>query len=236
MVIVSLVAAGVGLAIDKYSERKARRGERRRSSDGQIDGGHSSCPQFGRSLTGLSLAVTTIVSNDTDQQRREQEAFDELQNYADFQNDLSSKVLDDISQHDVSMTYDVPSLPAKSTFNYSPHYPRRAKLQLPIIISQEDTQNGEGCWVRAYPRPLMEFGIDQNTFSNFLDAFDVHIKVRSAFSSRDRTNFSKLSTRLEAVNVASTSSGIGWRDVPASFSRAIPEAVKVMKAYQEERK
>lgn len=42
MVIVSLVAAGVGLAIDAYSERRARREDRGRSSDppdGQIEGG-----------------------------------------------------------------------------------------------------------------------------------------------------------------------------------------------------
>lgn len=40
MVIISLVAAGVGLAIDAYSERKARKeDERRRSSNDQIDEG-----------------------------------------------------------------------------------------------------------------------------------------------------------------------------------------------------
>jgi len=47
MVIVSLVAAGFGLAIDVYGERKARRENNRRNSDlpdGQIEGGSLPCP------------------------------------------------------------------------------------------------------------------------------------------------------------------------------------------------
>ncbi|KUJ18920.1 uncharacterized protein LY89DRAFT_507796 [Mollisia scopiformis] len=209
MVIVSLVAAGVGRAIDAYSDRKARRGERRRSSDSQIDG------------------EIAVVSEDVEQQRRELEAFKELQNYANFQDDLSSKVLDDLSRENASIAYSDQSLPRQDSTSYSPprpvisRIPSRPKLQWPIIIPQGNTQNGNSCWVRAYPRPLLELGIDQSTFLSFLDSFDVHMK---------------LSTRLEAVNVASTSSGIGWRDVPGSFSRSIPAAVQVMKAHQRERK
>lgn len=54
---------------------------------------------------------------------------------------------------------------------------RRGRLEWPIIIPRGDAQNGNSCWVRAYPRPLLECGIDQDTFLNILDSFDVQIKV-----------------------------------------------------------
>ncbi|CZR55857.1 uncharacterized protein PAC_05745 [Phialocephala subalpina] len=208
MVIVSLVAAGVGLAIDKYTERRTRREDRRHNSlddlDEQIDG------------------EIRNVSPDSDQKRREQEAFNELQNYADFQNVLSTKVLNDLSREDVSMAYDGPSMSRKPAINFEPRRVASAqRLQWPIIIPQRDPRNGDNSWNRAYPQPLIGCGIDQQTFLNVLDSFDLHMR---------------LSTQLEAVNIANTSSGIGWRDTPENFSRAIPAAVQVMKSYQRERK
>jgi hypothetical protein len=59
----------------------------------------------------------------------------------------------------------------------SPPALQRGQLHWPIIIPQGDALNGDSSWTRAYPRPLMNCGIDQQTFLNVLDAFEVHIKV-----------------------------------------------------------
>ncbi|KAE8441870.1 hypothetical protein EG329_004225 [Mollisiaceae sp. DMI_Dod_QoI] len=212
MVIVSLVAAGVGLALDAYTERRTRREDRRRNLDLPDE--------------QIEEEIRT-VSQEEEQRRREQEAFNELQNYADFQNVLSNKVLNDLSGEDVSMIYDAPPPPRKRTLDYGlqrmapAQRVRSGQLQWPIIIPQRDPQNGDSTWVRAYPQTLMECGIDQQEFLSILDSFDFHMK---------------LSTCVEAVNIASSSSGIGWRDIPETFSTAIPAAVQVMKAYQTDRK
>lgn len=183
MVIISLVAAGVGLAIDAYSERKARREDRRRSSDGQIDGGHSSSFPTCNLENWFFLPEINTAFEETGKQQEEQEAFNELQNYADFQSDLSTKVLNDLSRGDVSMAYNHPVWPNARPLH---HEPRRlnssygvhhGRLEWPIIIPRGGIQNGNSCWVRAYPRPLMECGIDQDAFLNMLDSFDVHIRV-----------------------------------------------------------
>jgi len=53
----------------------------------------------------------------------------------------------------------------------------RGQLPFPLIISQRDALNGDKRWVRAFPRPLMNCGIDQQTFLDVLDSFEVHMKV-----------------------------------------------------------
>ena len=142
-----------------------------------------------------------------DQKQEQLDAFNELQNYADFQYALSGKVLNDVSREDTSSATREPFLPLQDTTSYAPqgmigspatrepflplqdttsYAPQgmtgspalqRGQLRWPIIIPQKDTLNGDSRWIRAYPRPLMNCGIDQQTFLNFLDSFEVHIKV-----------------------------------------------------------
>lgn len=59
---------------------------------------------------------------------------------------------------------------------------RRGQLRWPIIIPQRDALNGDGSWIRTYPRPLMNCGIDQQTFLNVLDSFEMHMKVDTALA------------------------------------------------------
>lgn len=53
----------------------------------------------------------------------------------------------------------------------------RGGLLWPIIISQCGPPDGNRCWPRAYPRPLANCGVDQDTFLNFLDSFELHMMV-----------------------------------------------------------
>jgi hypothetical protein len=93
MVLIGLVVAGVGLALDKIEERRAAR----------IQQGHYYV--FSSQSHSAFLHDTNSTSEqalEENRQQREEEAFNELQSYANFQNILSSKVLSDLEAEDTT--------------------------------------------------------------------------------------------------------------------------------------
>jgi len=218
-IIAGLLAVGVSLAIDKYQERQSSSSRRTEARNNWVE----SQDQETSFETGL------ITSDDADR-RREQDAFNELQHYADFQNNLSSKVLDELSREESLSVQQSPNYLESNTnmrstpqYWYDPtsgsRYETQGRLTCPIVISQRGPGNGPG-WVRTYALSLMECGITQRPFLKFLDAFNESIL---------------LSPYVEAVNIAALESGIGWRDKTTNLSTAMPIAVRLAKAGQARR-
>jgi hypothetical protein len=79
-------------------------------------------------------------------------------------------------------------LPRQETISYAPRHVinspalQRGQLRWPIIIPLRDAFNGDSSWMRAYLKPLINDGIDQQIFLNVLDSFEVQIKVRTALA------------------------------------------------------
>ena len=126
--------------------------------------------------------------NDENQAQRDARAFQELQRYADFQRVLSNRVQDDIYRDEMKYTPIDPQILQNQTFgDYFSHQPYvhpslqqpryRGRLQYPVVIPQRRPEDKSRGWVRAYAPALMDCGIDQYTFLNFLDAFNESSKV-----------------------------------------------------------
>ncbi|KAG4439018.1 hypothetical protein IFR05_005482 [Cadophora sp. M221] len=207
MVIVSLLTAGVGLALDAYAERQSARDQRRTAGSQQ---------------QGSPLVETSVIAADAKQRNREIEAFQELQSYADFQNALSEKVLNDLAMEDDSTSHGFQQqfkYDGSAQYPFNSHYGsqsqlRQALLPYPVIIPQHLHQEGHG-WPRTYSPSLMNCGIGQQAFLNFIDSFNESLK---------------LSPQLDVVNVAKLYSDIGWRSPSSDLSTAIPAAIRLAKS------
>jgi len=144
------------------------------------------------SLFGMYLFITAppfnLRSNAwalSENSYHENEAFLELQNYADFQTALSGQVRDEIARGEMPWKEDYPFL--QNTELYDQHRPSRhsalrsavrsSPLSLPIIIPQRNPGNGGRTWQRTYVSSLMECGIDESVFDDFLDALNEASKV-----------------------------------------------------------
>ncbi|KAH9219108.1 hypothetical protein DL95DRAFT_520807 [Leptodontidium sp. 2 PMI_412] len=206
MVIVSLLTAGVGLALDAYAERQSVRDQRRNAGLQQQS----------------SPLETGIIPADAKQRNREIEAFNELQNYADFQKALSEKVLNDLAMEDDSTSHGFPpqlKYNDGAQFSFDSLYGPRSQfgqgsLPNPVIIPQQRHQDGH-CWPRTYSPSLMNCGIGHQAFLTFIDSFNESLK---------------LSPRLDVVNVARLYSDIGWRNSSCDLTTAIPAAVRLAKS------
>ncbi len=120
--------------------------------------------------------------------RLEEEAFNELQNYADFQDFLCSKVLDDLEAESIAppdyessllpnQSLDARYLPSLLTTDETSLRLSKSRLSCPIIIPQEISDSGTCSWSRIYAPSLMECGINQTSFLEFLDSFNEFVKV-----------------------------------------------------------
>jgi hypothetical protein len=186
MPIIGLLAVGVSLAIDKYQERQAARNAGIEAQDHTYGLGLSPSPQP-LSYTNVPSQETGITSPELEQ-KREEEAFHELQNYADFQEALSSKVLAELSQDDyVSAPYrpNLKPISHKSAGNRwydqnkGERYTTQNHLSCPIIISQKASGSDGPGWVRTYSPALMDCDIPQQPFLEFLDSFNDSLHVRA---------------------------------------------------------
>lgn len=70
-----------------------------------------------------------------------------------------------------------PTLPRSS----SPSITARGRLTCPVIIPQRRPENKERGFIRAYAPALLECGIDQATFLNFIDSLNQAAKVSPPF-------------------------------------------------------
>ena len=59
----------------------------------------------------------------------------------------------------------------------SPSITVRGRLPCPVVIPQRRPKNKEGGFIRAYAPVLLECGIDEATFMNFIDSLNQAVKV-----------------------------------------------------------
>lgn len=124
------------------------------------------------------------MSSESSRRQQEQDAFNELQSYAKFQDKLSSRVIEEISGDDRRSSY------PESIF--SVNGARRSELRsstgtfgsqsgnqlpYPIFIPQNATEYGRLCWARAFSPSLLSCGIEQQNFLRFLDSFNKSLEV-----------------------------------------------------------
>lgn len=115
------------------------------------------------------------------------EAFLELQKYADFQTALSGRVRDELARGEMPWKEDYPF--QQNTELYGQHrssiHPvmrpavRSSPLSLPIIIPQRNSGNEGRTWQKTYVSSLMECGIDEPVFDDFLDALNDASKLEA---------------------------------------------------------
>lgn len=126
---------------------------------------------------------------DNSQAQLDERAFQEVQNYADFQKMLSERVNDDIIREGAhpALTY----TPTTPTFKHSPSlqpYLDRALfasisqriLPSPVVIPQRRSENGKMAWTRAYAPVFWQCGISQEEFFKFIDSYNQIIEVSNA--------------------------------------------------------
>ncbi|KAL2061309.1 hypothetical protein VTL71DRAFT_7582 [Oculimacula yallundae] len=205
MVIVTLLTAGVGLALDVYAERKSAKDRRRN------EGFHRQSPSLDASL----------IPTEEGQTEQEIDAFKELQSYANFQEALSHKVLDDITLSPSSNYYDPSSQKSYSEATHTqlsplPGFPSQSKqgaLLYPVIIPQHIHKN-TNYWPISYSPSLMNCGVDQTTFLAFIESFN---------------ESTKLSPNIDVINIDQLPSNNRWREASSDISIIIPAAVRIFK-------
>jgi hypothetical protein len=133
----------------------------------------------------FTTAAVSLESNHSDTDER---AFNELQNYPDFQQSLSNSLLDGIARGGrPPMDPSSPLLTASNwnnvTFSRAPTNqtaPSTASnipLSKPVVIPQ-DFESPRCNWKRAYAPLLQGSGISQSCFLHFLDLFNRSDVVR----------------------------------------------------------
>ncbi|TAQ91108.1 hypothetical protein B7494_g535 [Chlorociboria aeruginascens] len=129
----------------------------------------------------------------------QQKYFQQLQDYADFQDTLSANHQD---SHMLGLQSSLSSLPRKEAIHhdvqdyaYEVQDPRNEtivrSLQRPIVIPRRHT-DGQSSWDLCYSPTLMHYGIDSFTFTNFLRSFN---RVCSSASYLDVINIASLGIR-----------------------------------------
>ncbi|KAH8669558.1 hypothetical protein BGZ60DRAFT_564024 [Tricladium varicosporioides] len=108
----------------------------------------------------------------------EGQAFNELQNYAEYQSQLSNKIAGDFQSGNLSPN----SIPGPMSFSslegqhsvrtHTPLTTTRRRLSRPILIPQSDAKDVTCGWTRVYAPSLHSCGIDQESFLNFLGNLD----------------------------------------------------------------
>ncbi|KAG0645626.1 hypothetical protein D0Z07_8607 [Hyphodiscus hymeniophilus] len=217
-VIVGLIGTGIGLAIEAASEYQSssKSSGKRTNSNYQQDLVYGSRGGF---------------SNES-QAQQDAKAFQELQAYADFQRNLSTRVQEDIMKADKYTPVNPRILSQGQRFgDYFSHQPYMhpslqqqsppIRLPCPVIIPQQYPGDPSRGWVRAYAPALMKCGIDQYTFLKFLDSFNAS---------------SKSSPYFDAVDVASFCAGLAPEFTPMLISMAVAIAVRMAETTQTERK
>ncbi|QSZ32225.1 hypothetical protein DSL72_001798 [Monilinia vaccinii-corymbosi] len=186
---------------------------------------------------GLSSTDISQVSRRTSpkvyQPSSEQEAYRDLQAYADYQNNLSDRISTDMQREENYRRYLAESPRAQPTRDsyerdisfYAHELPdERVEsvrgLSCPVILPQRRPESQSRGIIRAYPPDLADYGIDQHTFLEFVDDFnEAH----------------KASPYLDAVNVAAQGVGFAPGITPMVVSMVVPIAVRAAKCYQTQR-
>ncbi|CAG8981807.1 hypothetical protein HYALB_00004750 [Hymenoscyphus albidus] len=120
----------------------------------------------------------------------DQAAYEEVQQYADFQRDFSERVSQDATYNPGSTSWSDTRAPAGYASNSG-----RGPLHKPVLIPQEDGRSG---WIRAYTSSLQDAGVNQPDFLNFLDILN---RSCSILTYLDVINLAALDSRSAAALV-----------------------------------
>jgi hypothetical protein len=191
--LVGLLSSGIGLAIEAASDyQSSNKSTKRSNSHYQHDMTYgTNCLCLEEQILSQTLLGSRDVYMHDEQAQQDAKAFQELQSYADFQRVLSDRVQDDILKDEKYTLIDPRMLPQKQGVGeYLFHEPYihpslqhsnfPGRLPGPVIIPQRRLEDKSQGWVRAYDPALMNCGIDEHTFLNFLDAFNESSQVRSS--------------------------------------------------------
>ncbi|KAF7877173.1 hypothetical protein EAF04_000858 [Stromatinia cepivora] len=206
-----LISSGIGLAMEAKTTY-----------------GSSSSKAYGKdgSLPSRTSPKAYQHSND-------EEAYRDLQAYADYQNTLSDRISADMQKDENYRRYLAANPRARSKgstyehdisfYAHEPPDQRRQNargLSCPVILPQRRPEDQSRGIIRAYSPELAGCGIDQITFLDFIDDFnEAH----------------KSSPYLDAVNVAVQGVGFAPGIAPMVVSMVVPIAVKAAKGYQTQR-
>lgn len=162
-----------------------------------------------------------------------------MQNYANFQSDLSTRVLDDISRdqlglNDEALRWSTDDHDFEGSTLNSDQFQFGALLR-PVIIHQQQNSFGNYFWSRNYDPILEQCGLAQQSFSEFIDSFNQYLKVSSPTTDQIWIlilDLLQLSPNLEVVNVAALPSSFGDETASSYSHIVISEAAQVLKAAQ----
>ena len=117
----------------------------------------------------------------------DEQAFQEVQQYADFQKVLSERVSDDLMKDEAipASTYPPPMPNAvKQEFSHPPYVDSAIMSPIfqrgvpsPVVIPQQRLEDGRIVWARTYSPALWHCGITQDAFFYFIDCYNEIIKV-----------------------------------------------------------
>jgi hypothetical protein len=181
-------------------------------------------------LQGLTkgLSQNSGIGNDD-------QAFRELQQYADFQSVLSQRLCAEIDMDEPVYQSIDPQLLEKGHVagpNLTPGHIHPALqtpishhgLRSPVVIAAKTRNHEIEGWERAYAPSLMECGIDQNTFLHFIDTFNDTIQVLfwHSESSHSANRSTRISLPSEMLMFKSTNLLLK-RKLQSSSPSAIPK-------------
>ncbi|KAF5867918.1 uncharacterized protein Bfra_007114oa [Botrytis fragariae] len=216
-----LISSGIGLAM-----------EAKTSYQSPSPKSHTKDANRGSSYTAPSqMPLRTLPK--ANQHSNDEDAYQDLQAYADYQNNLSDRISADIERDEnyrKYLTANPRAQPMRNTYEqdvsfYSHELPDQRiqaarGLSCPIILPQRRPEAQSRGIIRAYSLELAGCGIDQDTFLDFIDDFnEAH----------------KASPYLDAVNVAAQGVGFAPGISPMIVSMVVPIAVRAAKGYQTQR-
>ncbi|KAF7959491.1 hypothetical protein EAE96_001107 [Botrytis aclada] len=216
-----LISSGIGLAM-----------EAKTSYQSPSPKSHTKDASRGSSYTAPSqMPLRTLPK--ANQYSNDEDAYRDLQSYADYQNTLSDRISADIERDENYRKYTIANPRTQSTRNayerdvsfYSHELPDQRiqparGLSRPVILPQRRPEAQSRGIIRAYSQELASCGINQDTFLDFIDDFnEAH----------------KASPYLDAVNVAAQGVGFAPGISPMIVSMVVPIAVRAAKGYQTQR-
>ncbi|KAF7896746.1 uncharacterized protein EAF01_009149 [Botrytis porri] len=216
-----LISSGIGLAM-----------EAKTSYQSPSPKSHTKDINRGSSYTGPSQMPLRTLSKGN-QHSNDEDAYQDLQAYADYQNTLSDRISADIGRDEnyrKYLTANPRAQPMRNAYErdvsfYSHELPEQRiqparGLSCPVILPQRRPEAQSRGIIRAYSLELAGCGIDQDTFLDFIDDFnEAH----------------KASPYLDAVNVAAQGVGFAPGISPMIVSMVVPIAVRAAKGYQTQR-
>jgi hypothetical protein len=191
LIVAGLLTAGIVAFEKRQNHRDARKRNNSNDQQQQSLTGTSSYEAYTHHLTmtgqrdGYSKATQAQI---------DEQAFQEVQNYADFQRSLSKRVHDDILKEGSASN---PGYPGSSLSHVDPFRDYLSKepyqdatldpalfaqtsqghLPSPIVIPQRIYEDTERCWAKAYAPSISQSGIDQVDFLDFIDSFNEATRV-----------------------------------------------------------